>query len=82
LDRGFSIDEAAAIRGLEPVVVVRHLTWMVRRGHPLAVEAFLSADVVAAWEIWAAAHPDGARPDEPAEALYLWPLFHACRAGG
>ena len=82
LDRGFSIDEAAAIRGLEPVVVVRHLTWMVRRGHPLAVEAFLPADVVAAWEIWAAAHPDGARPDEPAEALYLWPLFHACRAGG
>ncbi len=82
LDRGFSIDEAAAIRGLDPAVIVRHLTWMARRGHLLTVETFLPADVAAAWETWAAAHPNGARPTEPAEALYLWPLFHACRVSG
>lgn len=82
LDRGFSVDEAAAIRGLEPSVVVRHLTWMVRRGHSLALESALPAEVVAAWTSWAEARPDGARPDEPVEALHLWPLFQAIRAGG
>ncbi len=81
LDRGFSIDEAAAIRGLEAAVVVRHLTWMVRRGRSLAVEAFLPAEVAAAWEAWASAHPDGEQPAEPAPSLSLWPLFLACRPG-
>ena len=38
---GLHIDEAAAIRGLEPAAIIRHLTWMVKRGHQLPVESFL-----------------------------------------
>ena len=43
VDRGFTIAEAAAIRGLEPAAIIRHLTWMVRRGHQLAIESHLAA---------------------------------------
>jgi ATP-dependent DNA helicase RecQ len=77
--QGFTIDEAAAIRGLEPAAIIRHLTWMVRRGHPLAVDAFLPPEVASAWDSWRAAHGDEAPPSEPADALPLWPLFLACR---
>ena len=81
LDRGFSIEEASAIRGLDPAVVARHLTWMVRRGRGLAVESFLPPETVAAWDAWSASHPDGPAPDEPAVSASLWPLFRACRIG-
>jgi hypothetical protein len=81
VDRGFSIDEAAAIRGLEPTAIIRHLTWMVRRGHPLAVGSFLSPEVASAWDSWRAAQGDANPPAEPADKLLLWPLFLACRTG-
>ncbi|MDG3005594.1 RecQ family ATP-dependent DNA helicase [Paludisphaera mucosa] len=81
LDRGFTIEDAAAIRSLDPSVVVRHLVWMVRRGKPLAASAIAPEAVVTAWDAWMAARPDGEAPVEPADRLYLWPLFRACRTG-
>ncbi|HMB02250.1 MAG TPA: RQC domain-containing protein, partial [Isosphaeraceae bacterium] len=37
LDREFTIEEVAAIRGLEPVIVIRHAIWMARQGRPVAL---------------------------------------------
>ncbi|WP_165068633.1 ATP-dependent DNA helicase RecQ [Paludisphaera rhizosphaerae] len=82
VDRGFSIDEAAAIRGIDPTVVVRHLVWMARRGKTLEATAVAPAEVVTAWDAWLAAHPGGEPPEEPADRVHLWPLFRACRTGG
>jgi hypothetical protein len=61
--------------------VIRHLTWMARRGHRPAVETFLAPETVAAWDAWSAAHPDGSPPPEPSASIALWPLFRACRTG-
>ena len=52
IDRGFTIAEAAAIRGLDAPMIVRHLTWMVHRGHPLSVETVLAPETIAAWDAW------------------------------
>ncbi|OJW04200.1 MAG: recombinase RecQ [Planctomycetales bacterium 71-10] len=81
IDRGFTIDEAGAIRGLEPAVVARHLVWMARRGKAVDAEAVAPPDVVAAWDAWMTAHPGGEAPEDPAEWLHLWPLVRACRTG-
>jgi ATP-dependent DNA helicase RecQ len=81
IDRGFSIDEAGAIRGLEPAVVLRHLLWMVRRGKTVEASVVAPPDLVAAWDAWLTAHPEGETPDAPADRLHLWPLFRACRLG-
>lgn len=82
LDRGFSIEDAASIRGIDPTVVVRHLVWMARRGKTLEATAVAPAEVVAAWDAWLAAHPGGEPPEEPADRVHLWPLFRVCRTGG
>jgi ATP-dependent DNA helicase RecQ len=79
IERGFSIAEAAAIRGLEPAIIVRHLCWMVRRGRSLAVETFLASEVIVAWEACLLAQ-GSPPPSEPAELIHLWPLFVACRS--
>ena len=60
IDRGFSIAEAAAIRGLDPPMIVRHLTWMVRSGQPLAIEAILPPETIAAWDAWKLANGETA----------------------
>jgi ATP-dependent DNA helicase RecQ len=79
LDRGFTIDEAAAIRGLEPSIVIRHVTWMARQGRRVALERFLDAETIARWEAWRAEHGDAAPPPESPSAA-LWPLYLVCRA--
>ena len=78
IDRGFTIAEAAAIRGLDASMIVRHLTWMVRRGHPLSVETVLAPETIAAWDAWRLENGETA-PPEPANALHVWPLFLACQ---
>ena len=80
IDRGFSIAEAAAIRGLDVEMIVRHLTWMVRRGHPLRLETVLDSDTIAAWEVWWNENGETA-PKGPENAIQVWPLFLACRVG-
>ena len=80
LERGFSIEEAALIRGLETAIVVRHATWMARQGRPLTLETVFGVETVARWEAWRAEHGDASPPSEPPNAPLLWPLFLACRA--
>ena len=79
VDRGFTIAEAAAIRGLEPAALIRHLTWMVRRGHHLAIESILPLETIAAWDAWRTSCNDQTLPPGSAETIALWPLFLACR---
>jgi ATP-dependent DNA helicase RecQ len=79
IERGFTIDEATLVRGLERTAIIRHLVWMVRRGNSLAVEAFLSPPAIAAWDAWQATSAGVSPPSEPADALHLWPLYLACR---
>jgi ATP-dependent DNA helicase RecQ len=78
IERGFTLAEAAAIRGLEPDIIVRHLSWMVQRGRSLAVEALLPPEVCTAWRDWRRTRGEAAAPPEPAELLHLWSLFLAC----
>ncbi len=80
IDRGFTLAEAAAIRGLDASMIVRHLIWMVRRGHPLLIETVLPPETIAAWDTWRVANGETA-PKEPADSIHVWPLFLACRIG-
>jgi ATP-dependent DNA helicase RecQ len=79
LDRGFTLGEAAAIRGLEQTAIVRHLMLAVRQGRTIAPESFLDPATLALWDQWrsdplATGPPPGAAIGDP-----LWPLFLACR---
>lgn len=73
LDRGFSADEAAAIRGLERSAIVRHATWMAREGRPVSMAAFLDRDRLDAWR----SHSEETPPPDADPAL--WSLYVAAR---
>ncbi|MFO0956723.1 MAG: RecQ family ATP-dependent DNA helicase [Isosphaeraceae bacterium] len=75
LERGFSADEAAAIRGLERSAIVRHATWMAREGRAIPLGAFLDPARLEAWRAW-----KGETPPEDADAV-VWALFLAARKG-
>jgi ATP-dependent DNA helicase RecQ len=76
LDKGFSLDDTAAIRGLEISVIVRHATLMARKGNPIAVERLLPAETLQRWE----EYRKRGEVTPPAEAdVGLWGLFLACR---
>lgn len=81
LDRGFTLDEAAAIRGLDQVAVIRHATWMARQGRRINPRSFLSEEVVARWRAWQAEHGDEPPSPEHGGSRALWGLFLACAAG-
>ncbi|MDB5352229.1 MAG: ATP-dependent helicase, RecQ family [Planctomycetota bacterium] len=80
LDRGFSMDEAAAIRGLELAAVVRHALWMVRKGKTVALNSFLSSEEQASWSEWLQTHGAVSPPPDQASAKLYWTLFVACHA--
>jgi ATP-dependent DNA helicase RecQ len=80
LDRGFSLDEAAAIRGLERAAILRHALWMARQGKPVPVTSFLSDEKAALWGSWLHERGEG-YPPESDNSIELWPLFLACRRG-
>jgi ATP-dependent DNA helicase RecQ len=76
LDRGFSCDEVAALRGLEPSAIIRHATWVALQGRPVPPSAFLSPDLLARWDSW---HQErGTSPPPDPEAASLWALYLAC----
>jgi ATP-dependent DNA helicase RecQ len=75
LDRGFSIDEAAAIRGLERSAIVRHATLAVRQGRSMLLEAILGEERLAQWDSWRREHGDA----PPPAAGDLWAFFIACK---
>ncbi len=79
LERGFSPDEIAAIRGLDRAAIVRHATWMARQGQPVAPEAFLPADLIGRWDAWLAERGDASPPNGAGDSAPLWALFLACR---
>ena len=79
-DRGFTLDEAALIRGLDPSTIIRHATTLANRGRTIAVEAFLAPETLATWDERLEAGFDSPMPGW--ERLPgLWPLFLACRRG-
>jgi ATP-dependent DNA helicase RecQ len=80
LDRGFTLDEAAAIRGLDRSAVIRHALWMARQGRRVAPESFLAPNVVRLWDDWRAEHGEAPPPPDRGGSPALWPLFLACRA--
>ena len=81
LDRGFGLDEAAAIRGLELGVVVRHATLMARKGHAVPLDRFLTPETLALWEARRDRGDSNPLP-EGEDPAGLWGLFLACRAAG
>jgi ATP-dependent DNA helicase RecQ len=80
LDRGFTLDEAAAVRGLLPADIIRHLTLVVRQGKPVNPASFLTPDVLGRWDQWRTAHGETAPPPPDAGSNGLWSLFIACRS--
>ena len=79
LDRGFTLDEAAAIRGLEVSAVLKHALLMVRKGHPVAIERCVPRETLERWDdrrIRGEVSP----PADADESAGLWALFLACRA--
>ena len=81
LERGFTLDESAAIRGLERSAIIRHATWVARQGRPIPLDAFLSQDLIARWDAWHRQQGE-TPPPEPEAAIGLWPLYLACRKSG
>jgi ATP-dependent DNA helicase RecQ len=80
LDRGFTLAEAAAIRGLLPADIIRHATLAVRQGRPLVPESILAPDVLRRWDVWRESHGNDAPPPADAGPAELWGLFVACRS--
>jgi ATP-dependent DNA helicase RecQ len=78
LERGFSFEEASAIRGLEVAAIVRHATWMAQKGKKVAPEAFLSAETLGRWRIWLRDCGSETPPSGSADEMRYWPLFVAC----
>lgn len=81
IDRGFTLAEAAAIRGLEPAAIVRHLTWIARKGRPAPLASILDGEHLERWRQWHQTHGD-TPPTEPDLDPALWDLFLACQPGG
>jgi ATP-dependent DNA helicase RecQ len=78
LDRGFTLDEAAAIRGLDQSAVIRHATWMARQGRPVDPRSFLPDEAAARWAEWRLEHGEAPPPSELGAPPSLWGLFLAC----
>ena len=79
IDRGFSLDAAAAIRGLERTAIVRHLTLAARQGKPVQPETILAPETLLRWDAWRTDHGDAAAPPDDPGPDGLWTLFVACR---
>jgi ATP-dependent DNA helicase RecQ len=79
LDRGFNLEEAAAIRGLELAAIVRHATLMARKGQRIAIESYLSSETFQVWE-GHRRRGETSPPPGSEESAGLFALFLACRA--
>ncbi len=79
LDRGFLIDEAAAIRGLERSAIVRHVSLALRQGRHVPLPSLASAETLSRWEDWCREQGNASPPDDPLAADGLWSLYLACR---
>ena len=78
LEKGFTPQEAAAIRGLELSAIIKHATLIARNGKRVPIEAFVVEEVLTRWRSWRATNSDVPHPD--AETMPdAWSLFLACR---
>ena len=81
LDRGFSATEAALIRGVEPVAVLRHAQLLIREKRLIPIEAFVDRETLELWDERLGAGFDTPIADWGA-APGIWSLFVACRRAG
>jgi ATP-dependent DNA helicase RecQ len=79
LDRGFTLEEAAAIRGLLLPDIVRHAILAVRQGKPLDPALLMAPEALREWDAWLAGYGDAAPPPDDSGPAGLWTLFVACR---
>ena len=77
-DRGFSATEAALIRGVEPVAILRHARILVRGGRMVPIEVFVDQETVDLWDERLAAGFDTPLPAWGVTPG-VWDLFVACR---
>ncbi len=80
LNRGFRLEEAAAIRGLDLSTILRHAVLMAHRGRPIPPETFLAPEVLQRWNAWLLEHGEDAPPPDREGPTGLWYLFLACRS--
>ncbi len=73
LDRGFSVDDAAAIRGLERSTVIDHLRRALRQGKTVNPASILDAETLRMFTNWRLEHGDETPPES--EQADLWTLF-------
>jgi len=79
LERGFTFQEAAAIRGLQPSAIVRHATWAAQHGHSVSLTAIFEPQLIARLEAWYEEHGDTVPPAELALSDGCWTLYLECR---
>jgi ATP-dependent DNA helicase RecQ len=75
LDRGFSAREAAAIRGLEFEVIVRHADVRACQRRRVPIEAFLGKETISRWDSWLSEHGPRRPPADAAGLPELWRVF-------
>ena len=78
LNRGFTVEEAAAIRGLEHAAILPPALGVARQGRPVPLRAFLAPAVIDRWPAWPRQYGDAAPPPESGALAGLWPLYLAC----
>jgi ATP-dependent DNA helicase RecQ len=78
-DRGFRLSEIVAIRGLERSAVIRHATWMARKGLVISPGLFLDAECLGRWESWFRERGEVPPAVSSDEDRGLWGLFLLCR---
>jgi ATP-dependent DNA helicase RecQ len=79
LERGFTLDEAAAIRGLDRPAIVRHMTLAARSGMAVDLRSVLDARTLDDWKAWYAGNGNPTPPPAEMGPADLWGLFLACR---
>ena len=79
LDRGFSAEETAAIRGIELLAVLKHARLILKKGKAVPLDRFLSDSQISSWDAWRTAKGDASPPDESPNGVELWKLFVGSR---
>jgi ATP-dependent DNA helicase RecQ len=80
IDRGFTLDDAASIRGLDLSAILRHLTLAARQGRAVPPEAFLEPEILQRWDEWRSERGDAVPPPDRPASEAMWNLYLACRA--
>ncbi len=75
IERGFTIEESAAIRGLDVATITLQATGLVRKGIQIPTSAYLTDERARRWRAWIEHEGiDGPLPDDPMTERY-WELF-------